>query len=705
MHAELPGLAVLAEEAAMAPYASAADEPEQAYFNDIYLLAPVGYFVLAFDTTILQMNVVGADLLGLPRANPERAPFRQFIAARFHDDFDRFLRRAINSGQPEQCDLQMLRNRNLQGFPVSLRASVDGSGQGIRMVLELAEGKLAALERSEERFRRIVHNAEEGIWEIDAAARTSFVNPKMALMLGYSIEEMLEQPLVAFMDEEGRAILERNIARRQQGMSERHEFKFIRKDGGDLWATLATNPIFDNDGSYRGALALVTDVTDSRASAELIWHQANFDQLTALPNRHMFHDRLNQEIKKARREGLQLALLFIDLDGFKEVNDTLGHQQGDAVLVEAARRIGLCVRSSDTVARLGGDEFTVILSGLEHADGIDRLVQGMLALLSRPVTVEGALPSVSASVGIALYPADAATPEDLLRCADQAMYAAKQSGRNRYSYFTPDLQLAARTRQQVTLDLRSALAHEQFELHYQPIVNLQNGQIERAEALLRWRHPQRGLLSPADFLAYAEAGGMMLEIGDWVFRQAAQQAKRWQEELGSGFQVSVNQSAAQLRGDTALYVDWLQHASRLGLPPRSIVLEITEGVLLDGASRVTERLRDLREMGLQVALDNFGTGYSSLSHLKHFGIDLLKLDHSFIQHLASDSGDLAMCEALIVMAHKLGLRVVAEGVETAAQSGLLAMAGCDYAQGFVFAGAMPAPELSALAHRGLGLLA
>lgn len=710
MHAEIAGLSVLPGQAAIEPYAinanadeGAAGAAEPSWFNDIYLLAPVGYFVLSFDTTILQMNVVGADQLGIPRTNPERATLRQFVAPRFHDDFDRFLRRAVNSAQPEQCNLQMLRGRDRQGFPVSLRASADSSGQAVRVVLEPAEGKLPALEHSEERFRRIVHNAEDGIWEIDAAARTSFVNPKMAQMLGYSIEEMLEQPLVAFMDEEGRTILERNIARRQQGQAARHEFKFIRKDGAELWATLATNPIFDGEGGYRGALALVSDITDSRASAELIWQQANFDTLTALPNRHMFQDRLNQELKKARREGLLLGLLFIDLDGFKAVNDTLGHAQGDALLVEAARRIGRCVRNSDTVARLGGDEFIVILPGLEQVDGIDRIVQSMLTLLNRPFALDGAQPSISASVGIALYPADAGGADELLRAADQAMYAAKQSGRNRYSYYTQDLQLAAQARQQATLDLRTALAQQQFELHYQPIVNLRSGKIERAEALLRWRHPQRGLLAPAEFLPFAEAGGMMLEIGDWVFRQAAQQARQWQDELGKGFQVSVNQSSAQLRGDTALYVDWLRHAAELGLPPRSIVLEITEGVLMD-ASRAAERLRDLREMGLQVALDNFGTGYSSLSHLKHFGIDLLKLDRSFIQHLANDSGDLAMCEALIVMAHKLGLRVVAEGVETAAQSGLLAMAGCDYAQGYAFAGALPAAELAALAKRGLQLL-
>jgi EAL domain-containing protein (putative c-di-GMP-specific phosphodiesterase class I) len=359
------------------------------------------------------------------------------------------------------------------------------------------------------------------------------------------------------------------------------------------------------------------------------------------------------------------------------------------------------VRASDTVARLGGDEFTVILSGLDHATGVDRIVQTILARLNRPFALGAASPSISASVGISLFPGDAATPEELLRNADQAMYAAKHDGRNRYSYFTPDLQLAARARQQFALDLRSALSARQFELHYQPIVDLRSGKIERAEALLRWRHPQRGLLAPAEFLPGAESAGLMMELADWVFREAARQARRWQDEIGAGFQVSVNQSPAQFRGDTALYLGWLRYAAELGLPPRSLVIEVGEGVLLDGAAQVATRLRDLREMGLQVALDNFGTGYSSLAHLKRFGIDLLKLDRSFIEHLATDSGELAMCEALIVMAHKLGLRVVAEGVETPAQGALLALAGCDFAQGFVFARPLPAAAFGELAKRGL----
>lgn len=689
VHTELLELSLFAAPPMAVAPGQAAD------FDELYLLAPLGHFVLAADSAILHMNVVGADLLGLPRENPGRATLRQFVAPRFHPDFDRMLRDAAQGLGIERCDLQMQRHRGQQGFPVSLRASADG--HGIRVVLEPAEGRLAALERSEERLRRMVHQAEEGIWEIDGAARTSFVNPRMAQMLGYAIEEMLEQPLVAFMDDEGRAILEQHIAQRRQDAAERHEFKFIRKDGGALWVTLATRPIQAGDGSYRGALALVSDITAGRASAERIWQQANFDALTALPNRHMLLDRLNQQLKQTRRSGLQLALLVIGLDGVR------ADDGADAVLVEAARRIDRCVRGADTVSHLGGGEFVIVLGGLEQADGAERIARQLLAALARPLAPDIGPAALSASIGLALHPDDADDADALLAGAMQAMRAAGADGGNRYRYAGHALQVAAQARQLAARDLRMALRLEQLELHYQPIVNLRSGKIERAEALLRWRHPQHGLLAPADFLPLAEAGGLMLELGDWVFRQAARQARQWQDELGEGFQVSIHQSATQLRGDTALYVDWLRHAASLGLAPRSMVLEIAEEVLMARRSPAAERLRDLREMGLQVALDNFGSGHASLSHLRQAGIDLLKLDRGMIGPLAHDSGELALCEALIAMAHKLGLRVVAEGVESAAQGGLLAMAGCDYAQGYAYAGAMPAGELSVLARRGLAL--
>jgi diguanylate cyclase (GGDEF)-like protein/PAS domain S-box-containing protein len=675
-------------------------DDEAAYFNELYLLAPVGYFVVGFDSRILQANLVGAEMLGIARANPGAHHFRSFIANGCAADFDKFMGRALNSETPEKCLVQMRRAAEGDEFAATLLASADGSGQACRVVVEHAEGKLAALERSEERFRRIVHSAGEGIWEIDAASCTTFVNPKMATILGYSIEEMLNRPLASFMDPDGLQILERNLARRRQGIAERHEFKFQRRDGSAVWTSMATNPIFDGAGTYVGALALVTDITDRRESTELIWHQANFDELTGLPNRHMFMDRLRQEVKKADRGAAFLALVFLDLDHFKEVNDQLGHATGDALLVEAARRIGACVRASDTLARLGGDEFTVILAAIDHVGSVERIAQALVATLARPFELNGERVFISASVGIALYPPDAGNVGDLLARADQAMYASKKAGRNRFSYFTPDLQEAAVARQTIAADLRAAIAAQQFEIVYQPIICLATGTVRKAEALLRWRHPTRGLLGPAEFIPFAESNGLIVEIGDWVFREAARQVQSWQQTIHPAFQVTVNKSPVQFRRDATLYQVWLDYLAELGLPPESIVIEIAEGVLLEGADKVVERLRQYRAMGLQVALEHFGTGYSSLSHLKRFDIDFVKIDQSFVATLDADDGELPLCEAIIAMAHKLGLKVVAEGVESDRQRARLEDAGCDYAQGYAIARPMAAAALETMARAG-----
>lgn len=670
-------------------------EQEHARYNELYLLAPFGYFVVAIDGTILQANLVGAQMLGIARAGCTRYRFRQFVAIPGLDEFDRFFRNALNSMGTERCQLAL----RLQSGQVNstLVASPDGSGQACRIVVEPAEGKLAALERSEERFRRIVHCADEGIWEVDARGITSFVNPKMAALLGYAIEEMLEQPLAHFLDDEGRALLERNLVRRERGVVERNEFRFVRKDGSRMWGSVASNPIFDANGACLGALALVSDITRQRASAERIWHQANYDELTGLPNRHMFLDRLRHAMRKADREGGFLALLFLDLDRFKEVNDQLGHAMGDLLLAETAQRIAACVRASDTIARLGGDEFTVILGGLDRVNHVERIAASLVAALARPFDLNGEKAEVSASVGIALYPADARHVEDLLARADQAMYAAKNGGRNRFAYYTPGLDTQARARELVSAELRTALGARQFEILYQPIVSLQTGAVHKAEALLRWRHPTRGLLVPAEFLPFAESNGLIVEIGDWVFREAARQVQKWQREIDPQFQVSVNKSPLQFRRDATLYKGWLEFLAELHLPAQSIVVEIGESVLLDGAGQVVERLQEYRSMGLQVALDHFGTGYSSLSHLKRYDIDYVKIDQSFANTIENDAGDLALCEAIIAMAHKLGLKVVAEGVTTRVQKALLQDAGCDYAQGFLLGGPMTAVELGEMA--------
>jgi diguanylate cyclase (GGDEF)-like protein/PAS domain S-box-containing protein len=667
-------------------------EHERLRYDELHLLAPFGYFVVGIGGAILQANLAGARMLGESRATIARHQLRRFVCPNCVAQFDAFFRTALNSGHRERCQLTLCLREPERTEQVLMTASVDGSGQACRVMVEPVEGRMALVERSEERFRRIVHCAGEGIWELDARGLTSFVNPRMAELLGYTIEEMLGCPFSGFLDEEGRALAERNLARRRRGSAERQELRFVRKDGATMWASVASNPIYGADGEYLGTLALVNDITRQRASVERIWQQANFDELTGLPNRHMFLDRLRLAMRKADREGAFLALLFVDLDHFKDVNDHFGHAMGDLLLAQAAQRISACVRTSDTIARLGGDEFTVVLAGLERASTVDRIAQSMLAALARAFTLGEDEAKVAASIGVALYPADGNDVSCLLDHADQAMYAAKHAGGNRHSYFKPEMEADARARARIGADLKIALETGQFELLYQPIVTLRTGAVHKAEALLRWRHPVRGLLAPGEFLPFAESNGLIVDIGDWVFREAGRTVLRWQREIDPAFQVSVNKSPLQFRRDAALYQNLLNILRDLNLPAQSIVIEIGEGVLMDGAGKVLERLRQYRAMGLQVALDHFGTGYSSLSHLKRYDIDYVKIDPSFASTIESDDGDLALCEAIIAMAHKLGLKVVAECVNTRIQRALLADAGCDYAQGFMLGEPMTAAE-------------
>jgi diguanylate cyclase (GGDEF)-like protein len=411
----------------------------------------------------------------------------------------------------------------------------------------------------------------------------------------------------------------------------------------------------------------------------------------------MFHDRLEQEILKSERASLPLALLLIDLDEFKAVNDTLGHDKGDILLKEAALRIVECVRASDTVARLGGDEFSVVLSQLTDTNHAEDIAQKILTRLAEPYHLGEETAYVSASIGITLYPSDASNFESLMKNADQAMYLSKSLGRNRFSYFTSALQEAAQKRLQLTNELRGALAANQFQVYYQPIVELSTGNIHKAEALIRWHHPVRGLVSPADFIPLAEETGLIVDIGFWVFQQAAQQVKRWQILFNAAFQVSVNRSPVQFKDHIVKNnLPCLDYLHDMQIRGQGIVFEITEGLLLDTHANVFKTLLKFRDAGIQVALDDFGTGYSALSYLNKFDIDYLKIDKSFIDNLAINSSDLALCEAIIVMAHKLGLKVIAEGIETEDQRQILTNAGCDYAQGYLFSRPVPPEEFEKL---------
>jgi len=438
------------------------------------------------------------------------------------------------------------------------------------------------------------------------------------------------------------------------------------------------------------------DITERKFSEAVIWNQANFDRLTGLPNRHMFQDRLEQAIIKANRAGTRVGLMFLDLDRFKEVNDTLGHEMGDDLLKQAAHRLRSRVRLSDTVARMGGDEFTIILDEIGDSGDVTRIAQNILQTMTEPFHLGAEVAFISSSIGITFYPEDATEIATLLKNADQAMYAAKAAGRNTFNHFMPSMQLAAQTRMRLVNDLRGALAAGQFHVYYQPIVDTRSGTIHKAEALIRWLHPVHGLVSPASFIPLAEETRMIVEIGDWVFREAARQAAQWRKTYVPDFQVSINVSPLQFRDEGSAQAGWLAYLDTLGLPGQSVAVEITEGLLLDADAEITDQLLAFRDAGITVSLDDFGTGYSSLSYLKRFDIDFLKIDRSFVHNMATDANDLALCDSIIVMAHRLGLQVIAEGVETREQHELLRAAGCDYVQGFLFAKPLPVKEFEAL---------
>ena len=563
--------------------------------------------------------------------------------------------------------------------------------------LRLAE---AVARESEARWKLALDSTGDGVWDWHIQEGTEFFSERLLQMCGYGGGDLLSRP-----DEfDGRthpddleqlhqARLDHFEGRAPTYQSER---RILCKDGSWKWV-LSRGMVISRDaqGKPLRMIGTFTDISNRKAAEALIRQQAFYDTLTGLPNRRMMRDRLEQEIKRSKRDQQELAILFMDLDHFKEVNDTLGHDRGDMLLVEAGRRIQACVRASDTVARMGGDEFTVILAELPSSSHLEVILQKMLRVLGDVFQLGTEQVFVSASIGITMYPTDATEIEELFKNADQALYVAKGAGRNRFSFFTPALQEAALTRVRLAGDLRTALLEQQFYVVYQPIVELATGTIHKAEALIRWQHPTRGLVSPAAFIPIAESSGLIVEIGEWVFQQAALQVRAWRSALADDFQISVNRSPVQFQHNGATDTSWAEQLSAQGLPGDSIVVEITEGLLLDTSASVADTLLALRAAGIGVALDDFGTGYSSLSYLQKFDIDFVKIDQSFVRHLSTNSTELALCRAIVVMAHALDMQVIAEGVETAQQRDLLASVDCDYVQGYLYAKPMPAPEFEA----------
>lgn len=554
------------------------------------------------------------------------------------------------------------------------------------------------IKETESRFVTMFESSPLGMLLIDLRTTNLIeINPAYTSIVGRSAAEIIKLGWQKITHPADLAENTHNLEQLQAGEIDHFKMlkRFIKPDDSIVWAELTVNIIeVQPDPVNPQYLAVIEDVTAKKKSEEKIWYQANFDFLTDLPNRHMLQDRLSQMIIRARRDGQEFSVLLIDLDQFKDVNDTLGHDKGDLLLIEAASRISLCVRESDVVARLGGDEFIVILTGSSALSAINTIALNILSTLGESFNLNEHTTYITASIGITLYPRDGAKSVDLLKNADQAMYAAKNHGRNGYYYFKPAMQLAAQQRMALIDDLRNAIKNKEFILYYQPIVELASNQIFKAEALIRWQHPDRGLISPIEFIPMAEETHMITEIGDWVLREATKQSLCWQSTLRKNFQINVNVSPIQFENSSAFPLE--SHLAALENTGPSIGVEITESLLMTSDKSALSTLLEFRDAGVQISLDDFGTGYSSLSYLHQFDIDYLKIDQSFVQNLDHDSDELVLCAAIVVMAHKLGIKVIAEGIETQLQKDLLMEINCDFGQGFLFSRAVPTKEFELL---------
>ena len=466
-------------------------------------------------------------------------------------------------------------------------------------------------------------------------------------------------------------------------------------DGGAKVFDVIKIPLYEDDGSRRGLVMVGRDVTERKLAAARIHHLAHHDSLTGLPNRILFQERLRAALAQAKRIGPQAALMFLDLDKFKDINDTLGHHVGDLLLKAVAKRLLRCVRESDTVARLGGDEFAVVLTNLEDPEGASNVAEAIIASISEPFGLEEHEVNTSTSIGITVFPSDADDAENLLKNADLAMFRSKAEGRNNYHFYVAEMDAEIQARKAMEHDLRMALGTEQLEMHYQPLIEMKTGEVVGCEALIRWRHPSRGWISPVEFIPIAERTDLIVPLGRWILHRSCLQGRDWARDGLAPMKIAVNLSPVQFKNHTALLSMVSDILDQTGFPADCLQLEITEGIAMQNVEATVEVLRQLRAMGVLISIDDFGTGYSSLNYLKRFPVDKLKIDRSFVIDIGLHPDNAAVVKAIVTLGHSLGTRVNVEGVETDEQLNFLKNHDVDEAQGFYFAKALPADEFAA----------
>ncbi|WP_304544360.1 bacteriohemerythrin [Sulfurimonas microaerophilic] len=538
----------------------------------------------------------------------------------------------------------------------------------------------------------IYQNSSQAMFICDQNNKIISINPAFTEITQYKLEDVIgKDPNILASGELDEEFYQRMWSDLFKHDSWSGEVINRRKDGELYIQELNINVVKNPQGLIDHYVGLFSDISEKKKSEDLIVKQANFDPLTDLENRRMFEKRLLEAISLSNRNKLPFAVLFIDLDHFKDINDTLGHVVGDSILIQVASRIKKEIRDTDVLSRFGGDEFTLLLSNIKNTTVIDRIAQNIIDSIKKPFEVQERTLHLSASIGITLYPDDGRDNLSLLRNADQAMYQAKHSGRSKFNYFTSHMQELAQKRHTMLNDMHNAIKEKQFEVYYQPIVDTLSGKVVKAEALVRWNHPQNGLVSPGEFIPLAEESGLIVEIGGWIYKTAVLQVARWRELYDPQFKVSINKSPIQFKTSQTL-AEWMAHIDETGVDGTSVIIEVTESILMEEDELVKEKLLTFREKGIEVAIDDFGTGYSSLSYLKKFDIDYLKIDKSFVDNLVTSQQDKVLSEAMIAMAHKLDIQVIAEGVENAEQKEILTSMGCDFIQGYIYSKPLPAKE-------------
>lgn len=669
----------------------------QAMFNGLAANEVAGIYMLDTSMSIIYANEQLAQMLNYPRnVLSNRFPLEKIFPP---ENFPKIRQRVMDrlEGRSHSARYETLGLRSdgtefeIEVFGSSM--SYQGQPAIIGMMIDISSRK--RIESSMRRAALVYAHTSEAMVVTDPQGVVQDLNPAFTEITGYSPEEVIGRRLnMISSGKHDRSFYQAMWQELKLKGSWSGDVYNIRKNGEEFIERLTITTSYNEDGTVNCHIGLFTDVTQLRQREATIWHQAHYDHLTQLPNRQMFQESLLYRIDEARRNDGIFSLVFLDLDFFKEINDTFGHDEGDELLRQVASRLKYCVGTSDLVARLGGDEFVLILNKIKDFKDVVPICNKVLEVIATPYTLTNNTVQISVSSGVTFYPRDGLDGTTLLKHADLAMYAAKGKGRNQFAIFEPAMEEEAQGRRLLLRDLQKGLEKEEFTLYYQPIVDMQTGRTMKAESLIRWDQPVRGRVNPVDFIPLAEESGVIVPLGNWIFNQAAEQVCAWRRELMPEFSLSVNVSPAQLLSTEPIDTQWIEKLGQLRLPGEALVIEITERMLLESDEGSDNKLAVLQEAGMQLALDDFGTGYSSLSYLKRFDIDFIKIDRSFVCNLQRDSEDVALCQAIIVMAHQLGIQVVAEGVETQEQHSILQEAGCDFGQGYWYSRPITAKELT-----------